>query len=432
MPAGREGSVVTGSEPIAAHDPGAVDVSGPGPGPGAAAADAGGAGARDPDSGGRSTTRRERRRQAERKRRMLLVIPSVAVVVFGAFFVGLVVRDSGSDDTPTPSADAGAGAVAAGADTLLLEHRAADGRADLLVVVGPGSAGSASVLLVPAGTLSDVPSLGIQALADVPTLGEAGLLTTTVENLLGVEISSTATVDAAALTAALQPAAPIPVDLRHEVEITTPGAEAIIPAGSQSLSAEDAARVLTAAESGGEIEHLVTVQAVLEGWMTRLRDDAVADATLAVRPDLAALVDAADRPVRVGSLPVDSLATPGGDRFEVRTDDLDKYVRRAFPGALLGIDGRRPRVEILNGTGGVGVTQGAARLVVPAGGRVALTGNVPGFDVTDTQVVYYRDRDRAAAQRLLDALGCGSLRRANQPIDVVDVTVIIGADCPDI
>ncbi|MGZ8751353.1 MAG: LCP family protein [Acidimicrobiia bacterium] len=384
-----------------------------------------------PDPDGRGT-RRERRRRAERRRRILFVIPSVAIAVFGVFLIGQVVRDAADDGAAGPADTVDAGEVTSGADTLLLEHRAADGRADLLVVVGPGSGEASSVLLLPAGTLSDVPSLGIQALSDVPTLGEAGLLTTTVENLLGIDIVSTVTVDDAALVAAMQPAAPIPVDLRREVEITTPGAEAIIPAGPQSLSAEDAARVLTAPEAGGEIEHLVTVQAVLEGWMQRLRDDDVAEATLAVRPDLTPLVHAANKPARVGSLPVDSLATPGGERFEVRTDDLNAYIKRAFPRALLGVDGRRPRVEILNGTGAVGVTQGAARRVVPAGGRVALTGNVPGFDVAETQVVYYRDRDRAAAQRLLDALECGSLRRANKPIDVVDVTVIIGADCPDI
>ena len=198
------------------------------------------------------------------------------------------------------------------------------------------------MLLVPAGTLSDVPSLGIQTLAEVPTLGEAGLLTTTVENLLGVDIAATVTVDDAALVAALQPAAPIPVDLRREVEITTPGAEAIIPAGRQSLSAEDAARVLTAPESGGEIEHLVTVQAVLEGWMapSARRRRGRGDPRGASRSDRAGR--AANQPTRVGSLPVDSLATPGGDQFEVRTEDLNRYVRRAFPGALLGVDGRRP------------------------------------------------------------------------------------------
>ena len=381
---------------------------------------------------GRRATRRERRRRAERKRRILIVVPAVAVAVIAVFLIGQSIRGSDNESGASPAGTVGAGRVASGPDTLLLEHRAPDGRANLLVVVGPGSSSGSSVLLIPAGTLSDVPSLGIQALADVPTLGEPGLLNTTVENLLGVDIASTATVDDAALVAALQPAAPIPVDLRHEVQITTPGHEAIIPAGRQSLSAEDAARVLTARESGGEIEHLVTVQAVLEGWMTRLRDDAVATATLAVRPDLTALVHAANKPVRVGSLPVDSLATPTGEQFEVRTDALNRYIRSAFPNALLGIAGKRPRVEILNGTGAVGVTQGAARRVVPAGGRVALTGNVPGFGVAATQVVYYRDADKPAAQKLLSALGCGSLRKAKRPINVVDVTVIVGADCPDI
>jgi LytR cell envelope-related transcriptional attenuator len=378
------------------------------------------------------TTRRERRRRADRKRRIVIVIPTIAIAVIAVFFVGQVVRNSDGASGAPPAGKVDAGQVASGADTLLLEHRAPDGRANLLVVVGPDGDAGSSVLLVPSGTLSDVPSLGIQALADVPTLGEPGLLNTTVENLLGVDIASTATVDDAALVAALQPAAPISVDLRHEVDITTPGAEAIIPTGTQSLSAADAAHVLTAQEAGGEIEHLVTVQAVLEGWMARLRDDAVAKATLAVRPDLTALVHAANKTVRVGSVPVDSLATPGGQQFEVRTDALNRYVRSAFPDALLGIDGKRPRVEILNGTGAVGVTQGVAQRMVPAGGRVTLTGNVPGFGVADTQVVYYRDDEKSAAQHLLSALGCGSLRKADRPINVVDVTVIVGADCPNI
>ena len=378
------------------------------------------------------STRRERRHRAERKRRIVIVVPTIAVAVIAVFFVGRAVRNSDAGRSATPAAKVETGQVASGPDTLLLEHRAPSGRANLLVVVGPGAGTGSSVLLVPPGTLSDVPSLGIQALADVPTLGEAGLLNTTLENLLGVDIASTVTVDDAALVAAMQPAAPIPVELRHEVDITTPGAEAIIPAGRQSLSAVDAARVLTAQESGGEIEHLVTVQAVMEGWMARLRNRTVAKASLAVRPDLAALVHAANKPARVGSLPVDSLATPSGQQFQVRTEALNQYVRSAFPNALLGVGGKRPRVEILNGTGAVGVTQGVAQRVVPAGGRVTLTGNVPGFGVADTQVVYYRDDEKSAAQRLLSALGCGSLRKATRPINVVDVTVIVGADCPKI
>jgi hypothetical protein len=60
---------------------------------------------------------------------------------------------------------------------------------------------------------------------------------------------------------------------------------------------------------------------------------------------------------------------------------------------------------------------------------VTLTGNVQNFGVANTQVVYYRDADRADAQRLLRALGCGALKKADRALGVVDVTIIAGADC---
>jgi hypothetical protein len=68
--------------------------------------------------------------------------------------------------------------------------------------------------------------------------------------------------------------------------------------------------------------------------------------------------------------------------------------------------------------------------VVPAGYEVLLTNNIPGFGVHKTQVVYYSDSGRAAAQRVLQALHCGKLAQARQPSGTVDVTVVVGSDCP--
>jgi hypothetical protein len=85
-------------------------------------------------------------------------------------------------------------------------------------------------------------------------------------------------------------------------------------------------------------------------------------------------------------------------------------------------------VELLNGTGEVGITQQVARKIVPAGGEVRLTGNVPGFGVKETRVVYYRDESRSAAEQMLRALGVGKIARGEQQVDVVDVTVVVGAD----
>ena len=226
-------------------------------------------------------------------------------------------------------------------------------------------------------------------------------------------------------------AAPITVTVPSEVQALGPNGEVIIPAGEQSLSAVDAASVLTATGDVGQLDDLITVQSVLTGWLTRLADPVVGQATLAVAPELATLVDAAGTTTRIATLPVDSLATPAGEQFQVRSDDLDTYVLAAFPQALLGEDGERPRVEVLNGTGAVGSAQRVSSIVIPAGGKVTLTGNVPGFGVDETQVVYYRDSDRAAAELLLDAIDCGRLARAGKPIDIVDITIIIGADCPE-
>ena len=78
------------------------------------------------------------------------------------------------------------------------------------------------------------------------------------------------------------------------------------------------------------------------------------------------------------------------------------------------------------------MAQATAAKLVPAGAEVTLTGNVPRFGLQATQVVYYRDADRPAAQRMLDALGCGVLKRETKPINVVDVTILVGADCPAI
>lgn len=418
----------------------AVEVAQAGPGEGFAPASPPGAeAAPGPARSGRAEfSRRQRRHRAERRRRILVVLPVLAVLVFATFVVGRAIRradtDAGAPESSAPGAATPAPVAPDDAPmTLLFEHRTAVGRSDLLVVVGADQTDDgSSVLLVPPATLAEVPSLGRQPLADVAVLADADMLPTTMENLLGVGLGTIASLDDAALTAALEPAAPITVTVRSEVQAVRPDGEVIIPAGEQSLSAADAASVLTSTGESGQLDDLVTVQSVLDGWLARLADPTIARATLAARPDLEALVEAAGTTTRISTLPVDSLATPSGEQFEIRSADLDDYTRRAFAPALLGEGGTRPRVEVLNGTGAVESAQRVATIVIPAGGKVTITGNVPGFGVDETQVVYYRDSDRSAAESLLNAIGCGRLARAGEPIDIADVTIIIGADCPQL
>jgi hypothetical protein len=373
------------------------------------------------------TPRRARRKRAERRRFWFRIMPLIALGLAAAVGIGAILR-AGTDDAPaTP--EGGAAATPTTPDgALLLVHRGSAGRADFITVVG-ADRDRASVLLVPTSTQVEVPSLGIESLADLPNAGDAELVETTIANTLGVRIADTVVVDDAILQSMLAPAQPVPVSLHDEVRLGD--ASTSLGPGAQALSAATAAGALTTPQPGGELDRLVSTQDVLDGWMARLARPKIAAATLAEHPQLRPLVDAARARVRrTDTLPVRSVATGGGERFEVQPDELLRYVRAAFPSTLLGPDGVRPRVEILNGTGAVGVAQRTAAAVVPAGGEVTLSGNVPGFGLDQTQVVYYADSQRRSAQRLLDALGCGTLRRADGGVKVVDVTILVGADCP--
>jgi hypothetical protein len=255
------------------------------------------------------------------------------------------------------------------------------------------------------------------------------LLQNSVENEVGVRIGRTVVLDDPGLTAVLGPAAPIPITLANPVAFSDRPAK--YRQGAQSVSAAQASELMSAPQSVNELDRLVVSAAVMDGWMDRLRDPAIGAATEKLQPGLAPLVAAAGAPDRrIDTVPVASISTGGGERFDVRSGELATIVRRAFPHSQLGHRGRRPRVEILNGTGALGVARAVAAKVVPAGGKVNLTDNLPGFGLTKTQVVYYSDRWREAAQEILSAMGCGTLRKAGQDVRIADVTILVGSDCP--
>jgi hypothetical protein len=190
---------------------------------------------------------------------------------------------------------------------------------------------------------------------------------------------------------------------------------------------------MVAPQSGNEVDRLVDVGTVLSGWLDRLQGPAIARATHRIQSGLDPLIASAGAPDRrIETLPVDSIAIGGNERYVVKPVEFASLLGRLFPRARLGTAGRRARTEIYNGTGALGVAQAVAAKVVPAGARILRTDNVDGFGVKQTQIVYYQDSWRGAAQRLVDVMGCGSLRKArpDQDLGIADVTIIVGSDCP--
>ena len=282
-------------------------------------------------------------------------------------------------------------------------------------------------MFIPTTTLVEVPSFDTQALLDVPQLGHSSLLATTVTNSLGLRFDEIVVLDNKKLTAVLAPAHRLTVTFGRAVQVDDAAGTLAFTAGRATITAADATRLLIGRASGGGLEHLVTVQAVLQGWFTTLRDASVARATEKVTRGLTTLVALAHAQVGFDTLPVDVLSSGSVARYELRQPDADELIRADFPFAMIAA-GTRPRVEILNGTGAIALTQAVARRVVPAGGEITLTGNVPGFGVRHTSVVYYRAADLPAARRIAAALGVGSVAEGNVPLDVIDLTVVVGSD----
>jgi LytR cell envelope-related transcriptional attenuator len=370
---------------------------------------------------------RDRRERARRDRRQQWAVVVVALVV------GLVAGSLGTSRDrvaralgATPSTTAPRPPTPA--RTVLIAHIGTTHRLDLLAVAGVGVGGRVgSVVFVPTTTLVEVPSFDTQALLDVPRLGQSTLLATTVANALGLHFDQVLVVSNAKLTALLAPAHRLNVTFGRSVQVDDAAGTLAFTTGRAVITAADATRLLIGSSTVGTLDRLVTVQAVLEGWFAALRTASVARATERVTSAAKSLVELAHAEVGFDTMPVDVLSSGSTTRYELRQPDADQLIRADFPFALLA-PGKRPRVEILNGTGAISLAQAVAQKIVPAGGEITLTGNVPGFGVRRTSVVYYRSADLPAARRIAAALGVGSVAEGNIPIDVVDLTVVVGAD----
>jgi hypothetical protein len=335
------------------------------------------------------------------------------------------------DDHDAPSR-APAQATGGARSAAVLAQRDADGTITAVSVIAPATAGGGHLIMVPPGTMTELPSYGLDAVGRSFQLGGAPLLRAALENLLGVNLERIDVIDDAALTALVAPAGTITVRVPEQVEQVEPSGlvTVLFPAGDNQVTPADAPRFLSLPGQQNDLGRLVRHHAFWMAWLARVHDDP------SLLPELAGLANArsalallAKGTVQYSTLPVEALDGGGGEQvYRVRQSELDALLRQALPGAVpLGDEGRT-RVQLLNGTGIVGQSQQVAQRLLPAGFRIVVTANAKSFAYKETQIVFYRREQQQAATRVQEALGVGKLVRSRQPLDVVDVTVVVGAD----
>ncbi|CAA9232044.1 MAG: hypothetical protein AVDCRST_MAG20-1279 [uncultured Acidimicrobiales bacterium] len=394
-----------------------------------------------PDAGtGERRARRAQRSGAGRRRRWLR-LAGLAVLLLGlATLAVLGYRSlSGGDDAEAPPAATGtsvvgrAPAVSTPQRALLVQQGALGRVVGLTVlVVDPGGEGG-RLVFAPAGSMVEVPSFGLNPLREAYVLGGLPLLQQAAENLLGLTFDQVALVDAGDLSALLRPAGTLAVELGSPVEVVTPAGrvETLFPAGVVDVPPDQVAELLEVRGRGTDLDRLVRHQAFWRAWLGAVEGDAGALPPATGGADLAAVVGAlAAGDVGYDLLPVEVLATGSGaedDLYAVRRDELEALVQEVAPGSAAR-SADRIRVQVLNGTGVPGLAQQVQPLLAPAGAVVSLTGNADRFDYPVSQVVYYRDEDLEDARSVQRALGVGEAVRSLVPLDVVDITVVVGAD----
>jgi len=373
----------------------------------------------------RGGTRAHQRRQRRRQRRIRnFGVAAAALVVLGLviFLVG-----PGTDDGAGTASDTPTSAPAAAAPPVLIAQRDAGGKAVSLFVLSPGSEAGGTIVLIPPGTMTEIVSIGLEPVSRSLEFGGQSRLQATVENLLGATMGATVVLDDAALAALLAPVGPLTVDVPERVEQLDPTGrvEVLYEAGPVLVQPADAGRFLAVKGRSTDLARLARHQKFLEAWIAALRSRP--DAAPTQPPALAKALDSlVGGTVRTRLLPVEAFGTGAaeGELYRVREGEMEEMVAAAFPSA---VTSNRPRVQLLNGTGAVGLAE-AVRNKLGAGFSVGLTGNADSFDHATTEVVYYDRAKQAMAKRVRDALGVGTLVFSRNPLDVVDVTVVVGKD----
>ncbi|MGH3441105.1 MAG: LCP family protein [Nitriliruptorales bacterium] len=403
---------------------------------------------------GRRTARRRARRRRTVRRGLLVFLLFAAL---GAGTVGLLSLRQPAQ-TP-PDSDAG-GAEPEGpppAPTLVFatfDAQEPAAGASLVFVLGhDDESGAATILLLPAATVVDVPGFGLENLGRAFGYGGSPLLDATVDNLLGVDFDAVVEVSRQGWSSLFTRVGGLTVEVGETLAARgDDGAREVrFRPGEQHLDGPRLAELLTfSAADEGELASLARAADVLEALFAKLVEDpAVLDA---IFEDGAPMLDAPlpaervralfDGIVEAGAaggldvltLPVSALDGGTSESFRIDRERADALIARRFAASIPegAAEGGR-RLHILNGNGRPGIGEEVARRLVPAGFTVVKTGNADNFEHETTRIIIYNDDEEqhARARRIQELLGVGRIERSLTPQSVVDVTIVVGHDFLD-
>ena len=404
------------------------------------------------DEGGEATVEgRPRRERPEFLRnvtwRFFLYAPVLLVLVIAAPMLAwkgfsiLRTEDTGEviggiEDPEAP----GFQALVTPTPTTLLADIAPDGSlAGVTLITLPSQDGGGNIVFFPVGTLLEVPLRTPPEATLVAIHAEGGLpaLEQRLETMLGAGIGEVIEVPAGQWANLVAPVAPLTVQNPVAVETTDAAGQPLtFPEGEIQLTAAQVGPYLQAdPDDQADTVRLSRHEAFWTAWMAAL-DEAGADA---VPGEGEAGIGGAVRgltggPRNLEILPATPVPVPGiplveSDVFRpdvlailATVPDLIPFpqgVGRLRTRLVMGVEGQTERLGEVS------------RTLVQAGAEISVIANAEEFGEEETVVYFFRENQREKAQRLLDALGTGTLVKDTALSDTVDVVVVLGQDYID-
>lgn len=394
-----------------------------------------------------AASRTERRRSRRRRRvaaRAFGTVALAAAIGAGLWYVSTLATSPDGDDASAAGARA--------QRTLLVAMTSVDDlsqQADSLTLFAADADGTDPVgLFVPAGTFGQIPGQSsIESIGKALIFGRETLQQTAVENLLGIKIDHTLILSDVTLARVVEAVGGIDIEVAEELfEPDAQGRQTLVfPLGPAHMSGAQALTYMTyMGEGETELDRYARAQKVWEALFAAADADelraAVASAPDLLEPDaealaamLAAFASATPDDRAFDVLPVETVSGGLDQVYKVDEEAASHVLMRHFSGSFppgVTDPAARPRVELLNGTGTPELGGSVARVLVPAGIRVAVTGNADRFGYARTRIIVYGDDASALAlgERLRELLGVGEVEIGRRGQTVVDATIVVGGD----
>jgi hypothetical protein len=296
----------------------------------------------------------------------------------------------------------------------------------LTVLALGGNEEGGGVLFVPVGTGTGIGGAGAElgeTLGATFARGGEAALGPAASAVLGFGFDELTVLDDARWSELVQPVAPLTFDNPDRVRAPA------FPAGAIELDAEQVGPYLAARNAGeSDLARLARHEAFWRAW---LRAIAGSSAPGAVPGETAAGVGRFVRGVAKGTAVMETLEVADGETADTYTYDPiagGAQLARLVPFPTGSASAPRVRLRVVDGVGVDGLAVSAARQLVPAGGEIAVVGNADRFGYATTVVRFTDEAQRSAADAMVKALGLGTVEQVEVVDDVVELTIVIGAD----